>query len=458
MRGSLFISLLFLLAGLASCTAPKNLTRAALSDTVQARTGHALLAEKSPGRFDLPPSVNLSDGLSEEEAIAAALWNNAQYQTDLTAIAIAGADVVDAGLITNPLLRYILPGGGVSVSGYVNFAFDFLWQRPQRVAAAKAEGRRTEQRLIASGYTLIRDVQVAYADRILASRRAAIQAENLAVRAELARLNNVRFKYGDISELDATTTRADSAAAADDLVRAGLDTLLARTRLNALIGFPSPDTAIALEAVQDTAFNTQVEKEKFLALAYETQPQLRAAELAITSAGKRLGWERSRVLSFIAGTVAFGRADPGSGGTSTERGNQPLPNTFNPGIQAEVPIFNRNQGRIRRARAELEQAALQYAATRQAVTRDVTDAYNRYAELSKSYGLLSSGILPGLEAAVQGATSAYQRGDISYLPVLEAQRQLLNGRLRRADLEAELRRALAALNLSIGQSPPPTAP
>ena len=64
--------------------------------------------------------------MNEDEAIAIALWNNAQFQSDLASMAIANADVIDAGIVANPLLRYLSLNAGIMVSGYINFAFDFF--------------------------------------------------------------------------------------------------------------------------------------------------------------------------------------------------------------------------------------------------------------------------------------------------------------------------------------------
>jgi cobalt-zinc-cadmium efflux system outer membrane protein len=423
------------------CKPQGSISRTTVSDSLQKATGFTLQKEIKPGNAVLPPNVIATDGLTEEEAVSIALWNNAQLQADLATIAISQADVIEAGIVSNPLLRYLAPSGGLQVSGYINFAFDFLFQRPKRIAAAQTEALRVAQTSVQRAFTLIRDVQVAYTDFLLAKERFSILSENARVRKEMADLANSRLRNGDVSALEVVTFRADSATAIDDAIRARLDTVLKKNALTVLIGF-SPDTAIVIQPTAFYSDSQKVVEQTYLQLAFDYQPELRAAQINIEAIGKRLGWERSRIIAFIP-TLNYQHI-PGRGGSKF------LPNAFNPGIQAEIPVLNRNQGRIARAKAEMEAAAFQYVATRQRIALDVSSAYQRYEQAWQSYQTWAGGTLPALEEAVRLSQSSYRNGDISYLPVLEAQRQLLNAQLRRVEIQADIRRSVSGLNFTIG--------
>ena len=58
----------------------------------------------SAGSAELPADVSIDDGLTETEAIAIALWNNSGFQESLADLGIARADLVQAGLLRNPVL------------------------------------------------------------------------------------------------------------------------------------------------------------------------------------------------------------------------------------------------------------------------------------------------------------------------------------------------------------------
>jgi hypothetical protein len=54
-----------------------------VSKSLETRTGHGLNLAKPGAASALPAGVTLADGLSEDEAVAIALWNNAALQSDL---------------------------------------------------------------------------------------------------------------------------------------------------------------------------------------------------------------------------------------------------------------------------------------------------------------------------------------------------------------------------------------
>lgn len=429
---------------ISACQSNRYISRKAFADEFNKRSEYALNDSLFPGSFRLPPGTSLENGLSEEEAVNISLWNNARFQTDLADISIANANVTNAAIISNPLLRYLAPTGGIATSGYINFALDFIWQRPRRIAIARLNADRIADSLMQRGFSLIRDVQFNYADLLAASERLTIISESAKIRAEMADLANVRLKYGDISELEASTSRADSASAADDLVQANLNYLLAKSSLNYSMGFTSPDTVISIVASKPDTILRKIPLRDYLELAFEYRPEIRAAKVAVEAAGKSLGWERSRIINFTA-TLNYQYVNANGG-------PRWLPNAVNPGFQMDIPIFNRNQGNIQRAEALMEKASLQYFAVQQNIALDVSQAYNRYEQNYQSYQVWNSNTLPALAETVTLVSATYRRGDISYIPVLEALRQLQNGRLRQAAIAAELRKSISQLNYAIGQN------
>lgn len=448
--GAYCIKFMIVLAWLGlTCCAPQNkFSRNYVSGQVQTRTGAGLRPSADAQGFALPPKMNLADGLTEEEAAALALWNNAQFQADLMAISFAQADLIEAGIIPNPLLRYIAPWGLSMASGYLNFYLEALWQRPIRIAAARLEARKTAESMVQRAFELIRNAQLAYADLLLARQKQAILARDLQVRLQIVALARSRYRNGDISRWELAMARGDSALSVDHFIRAAQDTTILKSRLNLLLGLPRVDTTITLKPVPLPAY-AALSRVDWLRLADEVQPELRAARATMEAAGARLGWEKSRIVNFAATLNASSSQASGTEG-SARAGKNILPDAYAPGIQMEIPVFNRNQGRIARARAEMEQATLQYVAIRQRIAQQVSEAYAHYELAYQSYRHWNTGLLPALEQSVALSTSAYRNGDVSFLPVLEANRQYLAARLRQAEVEAEVRRAICQLNFILG--------
>jgi len=134
-----------------------------VSRAIGNRADYTLRTAGAPGEFSLPGAVSLSDGLTENEAVAIALWNNAQFQALLADLGFARADLQDASLLTNPILSLLFPIGPKQLEATLSLPVDALWQRPHRVAAAQFDAERVAENLVQQGLALIRDVRLACA-------------------------------------------------------------------------------------------------------------------------------------------------------------------------------------------------------------------------------------------------------------------------------------------------------
>ena len=121
-----------------------------------------------------------------------------------------------------------------------------------------------------------------------------------------------------------------------------------------------------------------------------------------------------------------------------------------PGLSVELPIFNRNQGLIARADAEVASASLQYLNLKQRVAFEVYEARELLIQAQDALCRLQEAVMPPLRQTVALAEKQYQNGDVSYLFVLEQSRGLVDAELRIADAEAAVRRGQAVLERSVG--------
>src|SRR5262245_21113423 len=121
--------LLFALAGCAG-NADKY-DRSLVSAGLEERTGRGL----GPGTGGVPADVTLDDGLTEREAVAVALWNNPAFQEALADLQIQRAELVQAGLLSNPVLSVLFPLGPKQLEFAAKMPLEALWLRPGRVAA-----------------------------------------------------------------------------------------------------------------------------------------------------------------------------------------------------------------------------------------------------------------------------------------------------------------------------------
>lgn len=409
-------------------------TRGTVDAAIRTRTNLGIRVE---GTETAPPGVVVDDGLTSEEAVSIALWNSPSFQATLADLGIARADVVEAGLLRNPVFSLLFPWGPKQLEWTLQFPFEVLWQRPKRVAAAQLNAQVIGERLVWDALTLVAQTRTAHAEAIITERRLGLTVENADLVQRLARITEARFEAGDISELEARAARSDAARV--QVVRQAVehDRDLSRLTLAVLLGIDGPADSIRAVPNPGTAVRSCGPDAALLEEALAARPDVRAAEIGIEAAAQRARWERSRTITLI------GILDANGAGQTAELG---------PGVNFEIPIFARNQGAITRAESEIERAGYQYAGIRAQVVSDVRSAAIRLRQAEQANASWRDEIIRSLEVEQRQAESAYQAGEIPLFALLDVSRRLIDGRSRQLDAEADVERATIALERGIGRS------
>ena len=406
-----------------------------VADELQARTGHLWGHETGSGALSLPSGVSWEDGLSEDEAVAVALGNNAAFQETLTDLGLARADLIQAALLPNPELWLLTPLGVKQLEYAVEFPVEALWLRPKRVAAAEREAERVAETLVQAGLNLIRDVRAAYADVLLAADRLQIARDAEKLRTRIADLAGARLKAGDASPVEVATAQIDARRAAQEAARLEDDLELARERLRNLMGVGISHSPV--KPLDTPLPVVEADADALVADALAGRPDVAAADRAVAAADARLRLAHCDWVRFLGIYDANGRGQKGY-----ESG---------PGFRLTLPLFNWNQGRIVRAEAERERAVRQQTTLRDRVILEVRQAHVQLAQARKDLERWRTQVRPAVEDAIRKAERAYKEGDTTLVLVLETTRQLLEAQGREAQLRADVRRAVAELERGVGR-------
>ena len=418
-----------------SCATARPPVLPPLADRIRAGTGADARLDASAAAQGLPPSVDVKDGISSDEAVAVALRNNAVFQVTVSQLGFARADLVDAGLVANPVLSLLFPLGPKQLEATLRWPAEVLWERPRRVAAAQLSLEVAASNLVQSGLDLALSVRLAHTDLALALDRHRLAVETAAALRRIDELTQSRLAAGDIGALDARVASIDAVRSRQDAERAVHDVRVARERLRLLTGLAADDAS--LETVQAPVEPISCGSPPDLVVrALAARPDLRAAELAVEAAGARLGWERSRVLALTAVLDANGQ-----GLSGFEAG---------PGVDVSLPIFNRNQGGRLRAEAELQRASAAYVALQQQVGLDVREASTLFEQARQSREAWRTTLVTPLEATLADAEDSFRAGESSFLFVLENSRRVIDARLREREIAADEQRAIARIERAVG--------
>lgn len=425
--------------GAAGCaSAPDTTGRVEIATTLASRTGARVDAFRAVDAPGVPAGVVVDDGLSIDEAVSIALWNNPEFLAALTSLEIARADLLQAGLLKNPILSLLFPLGPKQFESAVNWSVDVLWQRPKRVADARLNAEAVASQLVAHGLRLAADVKVSYLNAIAADRAATLSASQAALAGQIAALTAGRQRLGDASafdvrlaEMDAARARAVSASAAADRDRAALG-------LRTLLGVPGGGPAFRLTAPTSSAEACGRPIQDLATASMAARPDVRAAELQVEAAGERVGLERSKILALTA-TIDMN----GQGREGFEAG---------PGVAVELPVLSRNQGGRARAAAELSQATRRLQALQATVIGDIERALVTLREARELDAVLGASLATSVGLERQQAQRLYEAGEMSLLTLLDVRQRLNDVERSQLDVGVAVQRARVRLEEAMGQS------
>jgi outer membrane protein, heavy metal efflux system len=419
-------------------TAPQSPDRLTVSNHLSDRTGYTIPCQAPIGEVVLPPGASLDDGITDDEAVAIALWNNAAFQELLVDLGLARGDLIQAGLLPNPEFVYFFGVTDKPFKYLFDFPIEAIWLRPVRITAATKDAERTAARLAQAGLDLMRDVRQAYADVMLAKERVRVAGEGVSLRGRIAELAEKRLKAGEISEQEAATAKIDALQAEQDATRIAFEVPVAEERLRNLMGIGPLRGPLPLDPSPPPPVKS-FDPDSLTREAMAGRPDAIAAAEAVEAARARLKFSR---LGWVR---LLGIADATSGVNGHE---------FGPALRFTLPLFNRNQGGIRRAEAELERALRNQQTVAYQIILDVQRAYLQYQQAGAELKILRTKVRPEVETTIRRAQAAYQEGNVTIFIVLETTRQLLDNSLREAILTADLRRFWAELERSVGKRMP----
>lgn len=420
---------------LSGCQLKTYCQRPLVSAELEARAGQSLGDDTGPVETSIPPGVDMADGVTEREAVSVALWNNAAYQDLLADLGISSAQLLDAGLISDPQFQMFFPLGPKQLEFTAFQAVDVLWLQPVRVRAASLDLDRVTETMVQNGLNVMRDVRIAHANLLLAEQQAELANEAHSLRKQIAALAQKRLEAGDISGLEATTSQIDALQAQATAARAIQDVELAQQRLRVLMGLTMlTDQFHGVANIEADVPEEDVDE--LVATALAMRPDLRAAEMAIQAASERSELARRQFMNLDAIYDANGQGRDGY-----ESG---------PGLRFTIPIFNRNQGGRAIADAQWRKAERQYVTVRDMIVLDVQTAHTQLQQAQQNLQLLRKEILPSLKEAEELARRNYENGGATYFLVLQTTSQYLDARMRELQLVADVRRAIAELERSIG--------
>jgi len=318
-------------------------------------------------------SVNtlLSEPLSQENALRIALINNRSLQQTYAQIGISQSELVQAGLMRNPLLGYSIGrGGGVTTSTLsLDVAFlDLLWIPLRRELGGLAL-EETKLRVGDEVLKTARDVKKAYIDARVAQEQISLYESQLKSHEASVQLAIRQYTVGNLSKRSLLKIQDTYAHARLESMRLNQENAHVREALNRLLGLYGEQTQYILNKEPLKLSAPLVNSEGLEARAIAHRLDMSAAIQGVDYAAAQAGYTKNRRLLSDMELSAQSEKT-----TDTDRFN-----TF--GVKIPIPIFDFGQGRMSKAEALYNQSVHHLYEVAVNIRSEVRESYalSRYA-------------------------------------------------------------------------------
>jgi len=439
-----------LLAGCASYTpkpiVPSNTAASLERRTLDEPTLVQFITTVLPDRAAAggPPDWDLS------ALTLAALYFHPEIEVSRARLALARAGVTTAGQIPNPTLSVqpgqypaLIDSSAWNVGFLVNFVLEIAGKREKRVEQARNLVEAARQDVATAAWQVRGGVRSALLDLWAAEGRLRLVERRQTVQAQVVTLLEGRFGAGETSALDVARERINLSQARLALRETERQAAEARARLAAAVGVP----VRAIESAQLSlgSFDRPAET-----------PDVNG--VAAGSLRRKALQERTDVLGLLAEYEAT------QSGLRLEIAKQ-FPNiTLGPGytydqgydlytfgLNAELPIFNQNQGPIAQAEARRKEAAAKFVALQGKIIGDVDRAIASYRGGIRTVATADS-LLQSQARRRQQIGRAFGLGEVDRLALLTAELEQAVVELARFEALVQQREALALLEDGLQQS------
>jgi len=386
----------------------------------------------------------LADGLGLDEALRLALLNNRRLQAGFAGLGVARADFVQAGLPRNPSLGigFLLPSGGgqPQITAELAQSLGDFWEMPKRQALAEVAIQHQIFELSRFAAGLLADTQDAYFESVASAELIATAREG-AILAQTA-LDAVerRVQGGVATATERNLAQSQALSARMALLGAERQGGGAQRRLAAHLSLDGDLREVVLSDALPTPDLLALDREALVERSRSARLDVRAAQAAVQSAEAQLALEQRKAWPELEASLGFERPEQGSS----------VDWMAGPGVALELPIFDRNQVQIVRARFRRDQLAKELEALLADVGQQVRASVDRATASARSAQFVSVELLPQAERAAELARTAFELGNTTLLPMLETQRAVLQARTSHVEALLEAARARVDVERSAG--------
>jgi multidrug efflux system outer membrane protein len=309
-----------------------------------------------------------------------------------------------------------------------SWEIDIFGRLRRQTEAARASLLASDEGRRATILALVASVASGYINLVSLDRQLEVAQATASSRGESVRIFTLRYKYGEVSEMELAQSQSEYQAA-----------LAAIPQLELQIGQQEDALSILLgrnpQAIpRDRHLSQLVLPDVPAGLPSELlarRPDLREAEQNLIAANALIGAARALYFPSISLTGAFGTASSQFSNLFTGASK-----VWSFAGMVTVPIFTAGGigGQVRQAEAQHQQILLQYEKSIQTAFQEVSDSLIGLRKTREALAVQGRQV-EALSRYAHLARLRYEGGYTSYLEVVDAERSLFNAQLQQAQTQ-----------------------
>jgi cobalt-zinc-cadmium efflux system outer membrane protein len=414
---------------------PKDVGFSEVQNAVGERTGQRV---EWRAQSEAAVRTLLQDELTAERAVQIALLNSRRLQAIYEELGIARANLIQAGLLRNPVFNAEILFVENQSSEDLRFGIsqDFLsiFYLPLRRQIAESEFEAAKLRVTHAVLELIGEVRSGFVRYQASQQTVEMLSQAAFTRSASFDAAKELHEAGNITDLALHQEQALFEETRIELARTEAEAARKREQLNTLMGLWGE--------------NTQWKATSRLPEIPDDTPDFVELEKRVVAANLELAAARTELGAATLGLRQAGVLVPELGiGVDYEREDRE--DKFGPTLRVPIPIFDFGQGRVSAARAQLRRAQENYAALAVEIRATARAAAQTLASARDRALHVKNVLLPLRNRISQETLLQYNAQQVGVFELLLAEERLLNAGRRYIETLRDYWLARGALDLAL---------
>lgn len=362
---------------------------------------------------------DISQPLTLPEALERALANYPTIRIQQTFVSQAEGQKTTAGVLPNPTVSYYredLSLAGENFGEWIISAglpLNFLWERWSKTASAAAYVEAQELLVNNTRRILKFEVQQAYVHYLFSNKMSRTWGEVNTIFESGVHAAEARFADGDISNYELQRIKMERLRYQKSAADAETERLARKRHLSFLIhpeqAQPDFDEARELnnEIPATKWWITKIPAENLIQAAGQNRPDVQAAAMLLKSHESALSAEKWKQVPEFTFSYGYKEQTDDFTGSVIQ-------------LNVGIPLFNRNQGKIRETKAQRNRQLLELTLLEKQAESEIRLAIEQFRVYREQHSQFTQTDEATLQQTLSAALASYQEGEMSLIELLDA--------------------------------------